>query len=62
MALLIQPIMQWVITTLKAYYIRKMCDRLNNRTKNYKMTIKIIWRALTIRDAIMQLLMHGEKS
>jgi hypothetical protein len=62
MALLIQPMMQGVITTLKAYYIRKMCDSLVKGTENYKMTIKSVWRALTIRDAIMQLLMHGEKS
>lgn len=54
--------MQGVITTLKAYYIRKMCDSLVKGTENYKMTIKSVWRALTIRDAIMQLLMHGEKS
>jgi hypothetical protein len=58
MALLVQLMMQGVIITLKAYYIRKMCDRLVKGTKNYKMTIKSIWRALTIRDAIM----HGEKS
>jgi hypothetical protein len=33
MALLIQPMMQEVITTLKAYYIRKMCDRLVKELK-----------------------------
>jgi len=62
MALLIQPIMQGVITTLKAYCIRKMCDRLVKGNENFKMTINSIWRALTIRDTIMQLVMHGEKS
>jgi hypothetical protein len=62
MALLIQPMMQGVITTLKAYYIRKMCDRFVKGTKNFKLTIESIWRALTIRDTIMQLVMHGEKS
>jgi hypothetical protein len=38
MALLIQPMMPGVITTLKAYYIRKICDRLVKGTKNYKVT------------------------
>jgi hypothetical protein len=62
MGLLIQPMMQEGFTILKAYYVRKVYDRLLKGTKNYKMTMKSIWRALTIRDAIMQLLMHGEKS
>ena len=62
MALLIQSMMQGVITTLKAYYIRKMCDRLVKGTKNYKMTIRSTWRALTVRNTIMQLVMHEEKS
>jgi hypothetical protein len=52
MALLIQPMMQEVITTLKAFYIRKMFDRLVKGIENYKMTIKSIWKPLTIRDTI----------
>lgn len=50
---LIQPMAQGVISTFKAYYLKKIFDAVAKASDNGKTTVKDFWKSFNIRDSIM---------